>query len=140
MKSANKKPIKGFTLSAGFTLVEVLIALVILAIALMAIGVAMHDSISDTIRVRQKIMAHWVASNELGSMQVGLMAPPALGQPISGTTTLLGTNWHWRSGVERRGNKYYQSVYVDVYPPASNSRVEHLVGFIWLVKSNEKKA
>ncbi len=121
----------GFFVSHGFTLLEVLIALVIIAIALVAVELAVERSVHDTDRVREKMAAHWVAMNVISRMQVGLLAPP-LDASHSGDSPMLGREYEWTSGIDQKGNGYYERVYVDVKRKDIPGIIEHLIGFIKL--------
>ncbi len=59
----------------GFTLVEILIALVILAIALSAAGRATRLSIDTAREVRIKTFAQWVAQNRAAELQAAPIWP-----------------------------------------------------------------
>lgn len=117
-------------LYGGFTLIEVLIALLILTIALFAIIKAVQDGIHDTIRVQDRMEAHWVAMNVLSRMQVGLLSLPTKENPITGWEHLLSQRWRWEAGVDQGGSDYYERTYVNVY--RDQNRVAHLVGFVRL--------
>lgn len=81
--------------SAAFTLVEVLIALLIIAIALAAAIRATNESVRATIHVRNTVAAHWVGLNILSEIQTGLLQSPTLGDSSSGKTTMLNQTWDW---------------------------------------------
>lgn len=99
--------------SHGFTLIEVLVALIILAIALFAIFKTTQDSIKDTIAVRNRLGSQWVALNVVSSLQVGLLKPPTATTPLSGKTRLVGNNWQWQADLIN-SNKWFATVRVIV--------------------------
>lgn len=66
--SANKR--------AGFTLIEVLIALAILSISLTAIIKATSQNIKDTAYLQEKTLALWVGLNELNEARAGYIRLP----------------------------------------------------------------
>jgi len=55
---------------SGFTLIEVMVALAIVAIALAALSRSMGVTISNQSQLETRIVATWVAENELIKMQV----------------------------------------------------------------------
>lgn len=116
----------------GFTLIEVLIALIILAIALTAIIKATQDSIRDTTRVQDRLIAHWVAMNVVAKIQIGLLAVPGKTAPEKGTENMMGRIWPWQAAVDVGGNPFYERIHVDVYRPDEKIRVEHLLAFVRL--------
>jgi general secretion pathway protein I len=60
----------------GFTLIEVLVALAIVAIALGAVMRAMGAMASDTDTARMRLLALWSADNALGTLRIGAVWPP----------------------------------------------------------------
>ena len=58
---------------SGFTLIEVLIALAILAIAICAVLKALGDSARNASQLQSKLAAHWLAMNKVAECQLGLL-------------------------------------------------------------------
>ena len=77
-----------------FTLIEVLVALMIIAIALTAAIKSTNSSINTTNRLRETLAAHWVALNVLSQMQTGLWPLPNEGAS-DGQSSMLGRDFHW---------------------------------------------
>ena len=86
--------------SRAFTLIEVLIALLIIAIALGAVVRATTQSVLATTHVRNTMGAHWVAMNVLSEMQTGLLPVPHAGDVVRGKTKMLRKIWHWRASLQ----------------------------------------
>lgn len=82
-------------MSKGFTLIEVLIALMIIAIALVASARATYSSIYTTQHVREEVAAHWVAMNVISEIQVGLLNQSAFNHTLYGKTKMLHQTWNW---------------------------------------------
>lgn len=61
---------------AGFTLVEVLIALAILSIALAAVGRVSAMSAKNSLLERQRLLANWAAQNHLDELRASRAWPP----------------------------------------------------------------
>lgn len=118
----------------GFTLIEVLIALVIIAIAMTAVLHAMQQSIVGVSEIRSRFAAHFVVLNVVSSTQVGLIAPPGLNAKKSGSEKMFHTRYTWRMGVARAGSPYYERIFVNVFH--GSRRLQHLEGFIWLGETN----
>ena len=60
----------------GFTLVEVLVALAVLAIALAAVMRAMAQAVDTTVSLREHSVALWVAQNRLMEHEMRQDWPP----------------------------------------------------------------
>jgi general secretion pathway protein I len=85
--------------SAGFTLLEVMVALTIVAIALSAMITATGKDASDTAYLRDRTFAHWVAMNQINQM-LGSREFPNPGRH-DGSESLAGKEWFFLIDVER---------------------------------------
>ncbi len=114
---------------SAFTLIEVLIALVILAVALVAITVAFQRNIPQADRLRTRLEAHWVAMDLLGEMQTGLRPLPGLDAVLQGERQRFSRHWHWESG---RGGSYvgtaHRGVWVSVF--SGGHRDAQVIGYV----------
>ncbi|KTD04878.1 type II secretory pathway protein LspI [Legionella geestiana] len=81
--------------SRGFTLIEVLLALVIIAIAFTALIKATGTDIAGTRKIRDRTIAHLTAMQGVQMIQLGLVNPTST-EEITELTTLLGERWYWR--------------------------------------------
>lgn len=85
----------------AFTLIEVLIALLIIAIALAAAIRATNDSVQTTIHIRNTMTAHWVALNILSEIETKIgPSQPTPENPVSGSTEMLGQKWNWTARAQ----------------------------------------
>jgi general secretion pathway protein I len=87
--------------SSGFTLVEVLVALLVLALALTAWQLRISGQLDSAGYLRDKTLAQWVAHDQLQYLQLA----QRLGQQLSTTTqrgssTLAGRTWYWQSAAQ----------------------------------------
>ena len=80
----------------GFTLVEVMVALAIVAIALPAVMMALYQQADDTAYLRDKTIAQMVAANQLAQMRlvVGATRNLQTGKD-SGVSTMVERDWYW---------------------------------------------
>jgi general secretion pathway protein I len=101
----------------GFTLVEVLVALAIVAIGMAAVLGAITSSANTVYYLRDKTLAEWVALNQIATVRLQL-TPPQL--PAEGNTTgdmeYAGRNWHWRQEVTQTQIKGMERIDVKVRP------------------------
>jgi len=79
----------------GITLIEVMIALAILAISLGAIVKVTSQSVSNLNYVQNKTIAHWVALNTLADMHAGRIADIRADSRHIGTEQMLAQSWQW---------------------------------------------
>jgi general secretion pathway protein I len=82
---------------AGFTLIEVLVALAIVAIGMAAVLGALSSSADTISYLRDKTFAQWVALNRISTLRLS-------GQQTSvgnsdGDLDFAGRSWHWRQEV-----------------------------------------
>jgi general secretion pathway protein I len=80
----------------GFTLIEVMIALIILAAGLTAVISTSMESAKNVAAVEDKVVAQWVAQNVITQVRMGII-PLAQNsdQGISGQTNMLKKQWRW---------------------------------------------
>jgi len=107
------------TAQRGFTLMEVLIAMVMLSLGLIAaIKVISQVSISAT-QLQEKTYAQWVAMNKVAEMR--LLKPwPDTGK-TDGTSEMAGRNWHWIAVVKATPNNDIRQLDVSVNPASEGN-------------------
>lgn len=99
--------------AAGFTLVEILVALAILAIAVAAVVAAVSANVSNAAYLRDRTLAHWVAMNKVAEMQVdGDWPSPGTKH---GDTLMADQKWSWQITVSATDDKDVRRLDVDVY-------------------------
>lgn len=82
--------------SAGFTLVEVMVALAVVALALPALMVTLSRQVDATAYLRDKSMAHAVAANKLAEARILAYArQDLLKGRDSGVTRMGERDWYW---------------------------------------------
>ena len=113
----------------GFTLVEVLVALAIISIALMAALRAAGQGTSNADALRSHLLARWVAQDLLAEHRAREDWQP-LG--ISrGSETEGGLKFFWREDVIATPNPAFRRVDVRVFSGAEeSSALVHLTGFV----------
>jgi general secretion pathway protein I len=115
--------------SSGFTLIEVLIALAVLAIAMLAVIGTAGTSTHTAAQLRDDTLAHWVAMNELTALRV---APtwPALGKQDD-DAEMGGRKWHWEANVTTTSDADLLRVDIDVSDAEQKDQVvSSLTGFL----------
>lgn len=112
----------------GFTLVEVLVALAILAVALAAgsrASALMADSSSE---LRERLLASWVAQNRLAELQAR-RAWPGTGSR-EGEAEQGGLTLAWRETVSTTPNAAFRRVEISVGRPGETHRLAQLTGYL----------
>lgn len=85
--------------SRGFTLIEVLVALVIVTVGMSAVLATLTSSADTTIYLRDKTFAEWVALNRIAELRLQVQRP-ATGK-TSGDMELAGRKWRWEQEVTK---------------------------------------
>lgn len=97
----------------GFTLIEVLIALAVLAIALVAFVSAGAQNADYATYIRDRSVAQWVARNQLAEYQ--LQADwPSVGRK-DGETEMGGSKWHWQAEIKNSPDPQVRRIDMRVY-------------------------
>lgn len=114
---------------AGFTLVEVLVALAIIAVALLAALRVAGQSANNVGELRSRLFAGWIAENRLAEHRArGDWLQPGI---QTGTQLQGGIEFSWREEVIPTPNPAFRRVDVFVFAAAEKSRsLAHLVGFV----------
>jgi general secretion pathway protein I len=81
----------------GFTLLEVIIALAIVALSVGALLGSVTSSASNIIFLKDKTMAEWVALNRLAEIRISKQMPDP--GKRTGETVLGGMKWQWEQEV-----------------------------------------
>lgn len=115
--------------SDGFTLVEVLVALAIISIALMAALRAAAQGTSNVGELRSRLLAGWVAENRLAEHRAREDWLPLGIQ--RGTEHQGGLEFGWREEVIATPNPAFRRVDVLVFASGEESHsLAHLAGFV----------
>lgn len=119
----------------GFTLLEVLVALAILAIAMAALVRGAGQNASNQSYLEERMFAHWVAMNRLA--EVRLKKTPVATGSSNGTTFLGGRDWHWTMGVKKTMDGDVLRVDVWVYREGEENDTPYaqLTGYVEAIKS-----
>jgi general secretion pathway protein I len=81
----------------GFTLLEVMVALLVVAVALPAMLILVMTQLDGAASIRDKTFAYWIADNELTRIRLRQTYFPGdkLAETESGQVEMIGTQWHW---------------------------------------------
>ncbi|WP_084226784.1 type II secretion system minor pseudopilin GspI [Nitrosospira sp. NpAV] len=114
---------------AGFTLIEVLAALAIIAVALMAALRVTSQGISNVGELRSRLFASWVAENLLVEQRArGDWLSPGT---YRGTARQGNTDFIWREEVTETSNPAFRRVNIFVFAvPQESYLLAQLTGFL----------
>lgn len=84
---------------AGFTLIEVLVALGLIAIALTAAMSAASVTVNNAAGLKQRTFAHWVAMNKMADLAIHNDKDYPDAKKTSGTMLLGEHEWYWEQEV-----------------------------------------
>lgn len=80
----------------GFTLIEVMVALAVVAIALPALLFLLFQQLDGAEYLRQRSVASWIAEDKLGELRLIVARQGALPEgEITGETEVLDQDWSW---------------------------------------------
>jgi general secretion pathway protein I len=115
-------------LQSGFTLIEVLVAVAVLAIGLGAIIAGMARYADNAGNLKQRTIAIFVAHNRLAEIE---LAPvfPAIGKS-DGDEEMAGATWHWNAEVSGTADPNLRRVDIRVQAQGREGDVASLASFI----------
>ena len=120
--------IPGGRAAGGFTLVEILVALLVLAIALAATARGLGAAIDTTAALRDRTLARWVAEDRLAQLELG-REWPAL-DTKEGDADMGGRAFRWRQQTSASPVARMRRVEVNVFLPGTDSALARLTGFL----------
>lgn len=112
----------------GFTLLEILVALAVIAIALTAAIRAVGQSIDTASALRERTLAQWVAEDRL-ARHILERSFPAL-STTSGTADMGGATWRWTEQVSTTPVAKLRRIDVSVAPADKPDSIVLLTGFV----------
>ena len=111
----------------GFTLLEVLIALVVVSLALLALTRTAGGQVSSFDGLRERTLAGWVAANVLSETRITTTLP-AVGRR-DGRVRLGNRDWRWTLEVKATDDPAMRRLDVLVYAGDSVEPTTSLTGF-----------
>jgi len=96
----------------GFTLLEVMLAMAVFAVAGVALIGAAGNNARNLSQLEQQMFSQWIASNQLVNASLDSTWPPKNNR--SGTEEMAGREWHWRMKVLKTPDKNMKAIEVEV--------------------------
>lgn len=113
---------------AGFTLLEVMIALVIVGLTLLAMAGKMGSMLNAANTMRNYTYASWIAHNKITEMRLANVVPEV--SSSSGEVRYAGVDWAWRAVVSETGVENLYRVDVSISFPGADPIMRPVTGFI----------
>ncbi|MEM7283710.1 MAG: type II secretion system minor pseudopilin GspI [Pseudomonadota bacterium] len=111
----------------GFTLVEVMLALVIVGLALSMIMTAM-DRFTASAQLRDQTLAHWVALNQITEMRLQTQWPEV--GDSNGTIEFASIEWQWVADVTETEFPELRRIDVEIFYPDDEVSLAAASGFV----------
>ena len=112
----------------GFTLLEVLIALFVISISLVAIAGEMISMLNTANTMQERTYASWIAHNKVTEMRLANIVPEV--SASSGELDYANREWAWRAVVSETGVDNLFRVDVTVSYPGGEPLSRMVTGFI----------
>lgn len=112
----------------GFTLLEVMIALAVVGVGLVAASSSIAQLTSNGIYLRDKTIAHWIAMNKLAELRLAEQWP-GIGESDD-VIEFAGTEWHWTANVSATDVEALRRVDVEVTHEGDDRVLARLAGFV----------
>ena len=100
----------------------------IVAIAMVALVEAMGSYVKNTAFLRDKVIAHWVASNVLNELLLK-ESFPSNGEK-EGDESMAGQKWAWKVKVKEAEDKEFREVKVKVFKGEAKNSLSTLVSIV----------
>lgn len=118
----------GVPRAAGFTLVEVMVALAIAAISLTAVAAATSQMADAAHSMQQRTYASWIAQNRITRMRLANVVPEV--SESDGEVSYAGQEWRWIATVSETGVENLYRVDVEVSLADAGDPIRTVTGFI----------
>ena len=116
--------------NCGFTLIEVVVALAIVAIGMLAVFKTIGDTTHNVTELRDRSFAAWIADNRITEIRISGEMPSV--EQTAGEVEFAGRRWHWITKVSQTQVQGLRRIDVSVRrdgDPDSASLV-NLAGFV----------
>lgn len=118
---------------SGFSLIEVLVALLVVGIVLPALVISVYQQLDGTAYLRDKAIAQWVAGNKLAETRIQLARTNSIFRgERNGVDTMGERDWYWWMTSETTPVEdfYRLEITVATEETSRDSPVYTLVGFL----------
>lgn len=114
--------------SRGFTLLEVLVALTIVALSLTAVAASMSQMIDAATTMRDRTYASWIAQNKITEIRLANTIPDV--GSSTGEVEFGNADWEWRVVISESGIEDFMRIDVSVSLVGEEYVIRTVTGFI----------
>lgn len=112
----------------GFTLIEVLLALAIIAIALTALLKASSHNIVFSQQLKNKTISHWVGLQAINAIQTDIILIKP-GEVSSHKTNMFNQQWYWQAELQPTELDKIKIIKVKIKQSQTTNSFETLYGY-----------
>ncbi|MBT5218343.1 MAG: type II secretion system minor pseudopilin GspI [Woeseia sp.] len=112
----------------GFTLIEVLVALVVATLALGAVLAAVSQMADTGLTLRERTYASWIGQNKITELRLANVIPDV--SESNGEIEYASQEWAWTANISETGIENLFRVDVDISRPGSDDIIRSVIGFI----------
>ena len=114
--------------SSGFTLLEVMVALLIISTSLVYVAGSIGQAVDTANTMRERTYASWIAQNRITELRLAGVIPET--GETSGEVEYANMQWSWTAEIEETGIENLFKVDVSVGFAGSDNRLHKVTGFI----------
>lgn len=114
--------------SAGFTLIEILVALAVIAIGTVAVAAAVSGNVGNAAYIQDRTLAHWVAMNKVAELQVAQQWPSTGTE--RGDSLLASQEWNWEVKVSDTDDPDVRRIDVQVFADHDQDQKQPLASLV----------
>ena len=111
----------------GFTLLEVMVALAIVALSLTAVTTSMSQMTYTAHILRDRTYASWIAQNHITELRLASEAPDV--GSSNGEVQYVNRDWNLRTTIEETGVDNLYRIEVEVSLEGSDDNIRTVTGF-----------
>lgn len=112
----------------GFTLIEVMVALTIVALSLTAVTASMSQMIDASQAMRDRTYASWIAQNRIAEFRLASDTPDV--GTSNGEVLYANAEWAWRAAISETGVDDLYRIDVAVSLAGSEEVIRTVTGFV----------
>ena len=121
--------------TAGFTLLEMLLAVVVIAVVGVTLSTAIGGVASQTYSLERRSMAHWVGQNQMNRLRISLRQEARVLPEGKDTSRIFmgKRDWEVRTQISATDHPWMRRVEVDVFELKEGERTgpfDHTVAFL----------